>query len=81
MMWRTRREFLRSCISLFMLVACLAVCSMIVASSWPDKERSRVARSPSETPVAVVSFKSMQDLEIVPAVYQTAIAQPAELRR
>ena len=81
MMWRTRREFLRSCISLFMLVACLAVCSMIVASSWPDKERSRVARSPSETPVAVVSFKSMQDLEIVPAVYQTGtIAQPAERR-
>jgi hypothetical protein len=81
MMWRTREEFLRSCVSLFTLLACLALCSIVVASSW-DRERIQVAGSPSDAPVAMVRFSDLQGAEIVPAVYQTGtIVQHVDLRR
>ena len=77
MMWRPRGKLLRSCVSFFMLLASLAVCSMIVASSLPDTKR-HITRSRIDAPVALVSFTSIQEVEIVPAVYQTGPIGPAE---
>jgi hypothetical protein len=82
MMWRTRRDLLNSCASLFILLACLTGCFLIVASSWPDKDKRQVGASPRDAPVATVKFTSMEDVEIVPAVSQTGtIGQPTTLRR
>ena len=81
-MWRTRKEFLRSCALLFMLFGCWAVCIIIVATSWPEKERSRIAHSSNDAPVAVVHFSDVRRADIVPVVYQTGtIVQPVDLRR
>jgi hypothetical protein len=82
-MWRTRKDFLRSCALLFVLFGCWAVCIMIVATSWPENERSRIVQhSPIDAPVAVVHFSDVQRVDIVPVVYQTgSIVQPVDLRR
>jgi hypothetical protein len=81
-MWRTRRELLRSCVSFFILLACLAVCSIIIASRWHDEERSPVARAPTDAPVAIVRFSDLQGADVAPAIYQTGtIARPVDLRR
>jgi hypothetical protein len=81
-MWRTPKKFLRSCALLFMLFGSWAFCMIIVATSWPEKERSRIAHSRSDAPVAVVRFSDVQPTNILPAVYQTGtIVQPVDLRR
>jgi hypothetical protein len=79
-MWRTRKEFLRSCASLFVLFGCLAFCVMIVATQWPEKKHNEVAR-PTDAPAAVVRFTALQGAEVVPVVYQTGTIRPIDPRR
>jgi hypothetical protein len=63
------------------LFGCLAVCMMIVASSWPQKKHNQVARGQTDAPVAVVRFTDLQGSEVVPVVYQTGTIRPVDPRR
>jgi hypothetical protein len=81
-MWRSRRDFLNTCASLFVLLACLTGCLLIVAFSWPDKDKGQVARPSHDAPVAAVSELSMNFIEIIPAIHETGtLTEPATLRR
>jgi hypothetical protein len=69
-MWRTRREMLGTIASLLIMMITLGGCLLIIAFSWPEKERRRPVMAARDLPVAVGTPMRV-DAEIVPIVART----------
>ena len=79
-MWRTRQHFLKSCVSMFMLLGCLAFCTSIVAG-LSEREHRALVSVPANASVEIVSFTGAESPAIIPAVYRTGTITGAADRR